>query len=412
MQISPDNAEVPVPTAEARLTRTIRLGSGPLRAAIKECLAVEGLPTRCGSAAFENAPTEPAHATVVQRLIDSGDFTITHLAGMHELAFGMTGENRAYGTPLNPNWPDRITGGSSSGAAAAVAAGDVDVAIGTDTGGSVRLPAACCGVWGFKPTFDRLSRRGAIPRQSSLDCVGPIASDIQTIIRAMRAMDPTFEPAELSREPRLGRVKTSADGFIETAIDEALCESAVVQRSLPGLDAAFDAGMTIINAELAEAFGDLARSDASLGDDVRQRLLRAMATTREAVERAELVRQTFSAEIDAALEGIDVLVLPTLPTAPPTWAEARNPVNILPLSKYVRPFNLSGHPAISIPLKSANGLPASLQLVGVRERTNCCARWLCSLPAVHSRCPCEIESRKAYGGFEAVRKIGLTVPFL
>lgn len=354
----------PIATAKARLTHTMQLGNGSIRTAIKECLAVEGLPTRCGSSAFEAAPPEKAHATVVQRLIDSGRFSITHLAGMHELAFGMTGENRAFGTPLNPHWPDLITGGSSSGAAAAVAAEEVDVAIGTDTGGSIRLPAACCGVLGLKPTFGRLPRHGAIPRKSSLDCIGPIASTIEMIVLAMQAMDPFFRPTELAKTIRLGRVVTDGSLEIETAVNDALREQVVVMRSLPGLDRAFMAGMTVINAELGEAFGDLARSNASLGADVRGRLLAALSTTNEAVDDAEKIRRIFSAQVDAALEGVDALVMPTLPIVPPTWAEACDPQNVLPLSRFVRPFNLSGHPAITLPLRSTKGFPVGLQLIG------------------------------------------------
>ena len=182
------------PTAEAALTRAFILGTpGGLRVAVKECLGIEGLPTRAGSAAFEDAPPEQTHSAVVSALLSSG-CQIIGTANMHELAFGMTGANGHTGTPLNPRWPDRIPGGSSSGSASLVAQGKVDFAVGTDTGGSVRQPACCCGVYGLKPTFGRLSRRGAVPVGSSLDCIGPFAATATMLTRAMAAMDPGFTP--------------------------------------------------------------------------------------------------------------------------------------------------------------------------------------------------------------------------
>ena len=100
---------------------------------------------------------------------------------MHELAFGITGINHAFGTPINPKYPELIPGGSSSGSAAAVAAKQADFTLGTDTGGSIRMPAACCGVYGLKPTFGRVSREGVYPPSSSLDCVGPFANSVEMI---------------------------------------------------------------------------------------------------------------------------------------------------------------------------------------------------------------------------------------
>ncbi len=144
------------------------------------------------------------HADVVANLLSAG-CRIVGKTKMHELAYGMTGINAFEGTPINPRYPDRIPGGSSSGSAAAVAAGLVDFAIGTDTGGSIRQPAICCGVIGFKPTFGRVSRKGALPAQSSLDCIGPFARNLSMIERAMSAIDPTFQPrASIARSASAG----------------------------------------------------------------------------------------------------------------------------------------------------------------------------------------------------------------
>lgn len=159
--------------------------------AIKDSIDVAGYPTTAASRALADAPPAPRHAQVVQRLLDAG-WRITGKTNMHELAFGMTGINDFTGTPLNPQDHARIPGGSSSGSASAVGLRLVDAALGTDTGGSVRCPAACCGVIGLKPTFGRVSREGVAPHQTSLDCVGPFARDMNTVIDVMLAIDPSF----------------------------------------------------------------------------------------------------------------------------------------------------------------------------------------------------------------------------
>ncbi|WP_240453861.1 amidase [Chachezhania antarctica] len=345
------------------MTRSLDLGTpGGLTVAVKECLAIEGLPTRAGSAAFEDAPAATAHATVVTQLISSGCH-LTGRANMHELAFGMTGANAHCGTPLNPNWPDRIPGGSSSGSAVLVAAGEVEFAVGTDTGGSVRQPAACCGVYGLKPTFGRISRAGALPVGSSLDCIGPFARNTEMLARAMEAMDPTFT-ALPARMGRLAAVTVTADAEVAEAFRKATGTLAVAQPvTLPHLEDAFHAGMTVISAELATEFGALVLSNATLGADVRARILKGCEVTTADLAEAEAIRAVFTAEVDAALETVDALLLPTLPSVPPTWDQAEDPAAIPPLTRFVRPFNLSGHPALTIPILTDAGLPAGLQLV-------------------------------------------------
>src|SRR5690606_8879821 len=145
------------------------LGGSGRRVAIKDSIDIAGYPTRSGSHAFADAPPATRHAHVVQAVLDAG-WQIVGKTSLHELAFGVTGINDWSGTPVNPQAPDRVPGGSSSGSAVAVAAGLADIAIGTDTGGSVRVPAACCGIAGLKPTYGRVSRIGAQPAVSSLDC--------------------------------------------------------------------------------------------------------------------------------------------------------------------------------------------------------------------------------------------------
>lgn len=355
-------------------------GSGPTLA-VKDCIDIAGWPTRCGSAAFDDAAPASEHAAVVRSVLDAG-CRIVGKANMHELAYGMTGINARFGTPVNPLWPDRIPGGSSSGSAVAVAAGMCDFAIGTDTGGSVRQPAICCGIVGIKPTFGRISREGVSPAASSLDCVGALAQNVPMMIRAMEAMDPTFTAMELSDAPRLAAIDLSHRGNCDPVATEAVMRQITVEEtvSLASFDAAFQAAMTVIGHETAAAFGHLLDEEAPLGADVRTRLELARNITPQALADAEATRHRFVAEVDAALEKFDALITPAMPFLPPRLADVEDAGRVLELTWFLRPFNLSGHPAIVLPVVDpAAPLPVGLQLVGRRnEDARLCAiaQWL------------------------------------
>lgn len=354
-------------TGNALLSRFHLGGSGPT-VAIKDCIDIAGQPTCGGSAALADAAPAGAHADVVSKLIDAG-WQITARANMHELAYGMTGINDWNGTAINPQDPARMTGGSSSGSASAVGAGLVDLSIGSDTGGSIRLPAACCGVIGFKPTYGRVSRAGAYPAVSSLDCVGPFARSMDLIISAMASIAPGFDHAAATAPMADARVKlvtVQADADIAQAIAAAFAASGWQGSpwTAQHMHAAFEAGMTLINRETHDAFGHLLGLG-KLGADIEKRLSAAADTTDAAVAQAEAVRAAFSAEVDAALASADALLLPTLPALPPTLEAIGQGTSVLMLSSLVRPFNLSGHPALSIPVPIAGSpLKAGLQLVG------------------------------------------------
>ena len=353
----------------------LSIGDGRLRVVIKDCIDIAGTITGCGSAVLADAALSARHAELVARLIDSGDVTIVGKANMHEFAYGVTGINNWHGTPVNTRYPGRVPGGSSSGSAAAVAAGLADVGIGTDTGGSIRVPAACCGIYGLKPSFGRISRDGLMPRKSSLDCAGPMADSMAEIEQTMALLDPNFKPEPAPTTMLLGQIAVAADADVDEAVRAAIVSTEVDVRfiALALFVEAFEAGMVLIARETFIAIGCHV-DDPRLGADVRARLRAAGEVGDERVAWAEEVRTRFTASVDEALETVDVLILPTLPIVLPLVTEVAEGKAALRLTELVRPFNLSGHPALTIPIETRAGLPAGIQLVGRRgEDARLCA---------------------------------------
>ncbi|CAE6756625.1 amidase [Paraburkholderia haematera] len=351
------------------LIQTLSLGGTGPSIAIKDTIDIAGYATTAASRALAGTPPATQHAEVVARLIDAG-WHIVGKANMHELAFGMTGINDYTGTPENPQDASRIPGGSSSGSAAAVGLKLADAALGTDTGGSIRGPAACCGVIGLKPTYGRVSRHGVAPRESTLDCVGPFAREMQMIVAAMQAITADFDlhaaNATQTGALNVGIVQVDAMPDILDAVARAADQTDCGARTvaLAGFAAAFEAGLAIINAETSHAFGHLVATG-KLGADLDARLRAAAKTTAAQCNAAESVRRQFTAAVDHALESVDVLILPTLPALPITLDEARGGASVIAMSSLIRPFNLSGHPALSLPLPiDGSALKAGLQIVG------------------------------------------------
>ncbi|WP_460275938.1 amidase [Celeribacter sp. ULVN23_4] len=382
------NAQVP---SAATLVGKLSIGEAGPTVVVKDCIDIAGTVTGCGSRAFADAAPAARNAAVIDALLEAG-CKIIGKANMHEIAFGMTGVNGFTGTPVNPMWPDRIPGGSSSGSAVAVAAGLCDFAVGTDTGGSVRQPATCCGVIGIKPTYGRVSREGLTPVNSSLDCPGVFARDMDMLSKAMAAMDPTFTPETLIHAPKLGRIKSEGvDAEVGDPLVYALMDAYpdMPYELLPSFAAAFDAGMVVMSHEMAQAFGPMLDAGAPFGPDIAARLANAQKVTEAQRAEAEDIRRRFTAEVDALLDTYDALVMPSLPTVPPTLDEAKDPQNVLSLTRFQRPFNLSGHPAITLPARSNAGLPIGLQIIGGRgEDTKLCAiaSWIAScIPLFQSK---------------------------
>ncbi|MDD2047694.1 amidase [Pseudomonas putida] len=340
-------------------------GTGP-SVMVKDTIDIAGSPTRASSRALEQAEPARQHAEVVQRLLDSG-CRITGKTSLHELAFGTTGINHYTGTAVNPRFPALIPGGSSSGSAAAVAAGLADFSLGTDTGGSVRVPACCCGIFGFKPSFGRVSRQGVMPAFTTLDCVGPFAASLPMLIKAMAIIDPAFSPANPPASVKIGVLGVPASAAVNAVVQAALNASGQVLEPVEceDFEAAYSAGMVIINRETHAACAHLLATG-KVGADIAGRLQAAGTMTDAAVAEAERVRERFSAQVDAALERYDILALPTMPDFPLRVEDAADTRAVLGMTSLVRPFNLSGHPAVTLPLSSAEGLPVGLQLVGAK----------------------------------------------
>jgi amidase len=340
---------------------------GPVRLAVKDLIDVAGLPTTAGSRAVaESAGPAAADAPCMAGARAAG-VSIVGKVNLHELAFGAAGVNEYFGTPVNPLDPDRVPGGSSSGSGVAVADGDADIAYGSDTGGSIRVPAAFCGITGLKTTHGRVSLQGVWPLAPSLDTIGPMARDVAGVAAGMALLEPGFA-VDAAPAVRVGRIRPAGcdvDPVIDEAVDAALLRSGleIVSIDLPGWQQARDAAGTIIDTEAAESNRALLDDPAKrelLSANVRKRLEEGETVTPAEVAAARAFRPRWRAEMSAAMTDVDVLVLPTVCFFPPPLT---NPFGV-PYTALTNPVNLSGFPAVALPVPSTNRLPASLQLIG------------------------------------------------
>lgn len=227
---------------------------GPgLRVAVKDLIDVAGLPTTAGSLAVADlarpAAADAACLTGLRAAIARGQACLAGKVNLHEMAYGISGINTAFGTPVNPLDPALVPGGSSSGSAVAVATGEADIAYGSDTGGSIRIPAACCGVAGLKTTWGRVPLGGVWPLAPSLDTVGPLARDVAGLVTGMALLEPGFT-VSAGPPAAVGRVTMETDPAIATAVDAALAATGwqISPVVLRGLDAAMTAAMTVLDA--------------------------------------------------------------------------------------------------------------------------------------------------------------------
>ena len=373
--------------------------------AVKNLFDVAGRPTRAGSRIRRDAAPAAQDATLVQRLEAAGAVLMGSL-NMDEFAYGFTTENTHDGPTRNPHDPTLVAGGSSGGSAAAVAAGQVPLTLGSDTNGSIRVPASLCGVFGLKPTYGRLSRQGAFPFVASLDHVGPLARSVDLMAHAYDAMqgpdlqDPAcaqrpVEPVQplLWRGANGLRVATLGGWFLAhsgpaagAAVERvATALGASTQIEWPEVDRARAAAFLITNAEGAALHLDELRHHAhELEPLSRDRFLAGALLPAAWVHQAQRLRRWFATQVAATFLDVDVLLAPATPcTAPPIGTEwldiagrrlpARPSLGLL-----TQPISCIGLPVATVPVwgcdPAAPHLPIGVQLIAAPWREEFCLR--------------------------------------
>ena len=351
----------------AFISRAAITSSSRLRLAVKDIIDVAGFVTTAGSRAIANcADTAEEHAECVTLCL-AGGAEVVGKTNLHELAVYATGINPWFGTPRNPLDASLIPGGSSSGSAVAVACDEADVALGTDTGGSIRIPAACCGVTGLKPTYGQVSLRGVRPLAPSLDTVGPMARNISMLKRGWNLLN-AHPPAAAQPARRVGRIRTTGVPAIERAIDSALGDSEleVTFVDMPDPRMGQESFSAIFDAELWNSDHSLLDLPEELGDDVEM-AIRSGASSVPYLAAAHVMGAAWRAKLLELFQSAELLVLPTIPVFPPTLTQAKiDPRNVIhDLVRHTSPFNLAGLPALALPIPVMSGtIPASMQLVG------------------------------------------------
>jgi aspartyl-tRNA(Asn)/glutamyl-tRNA(Gln) amidotransferase subunit A len=390
------NAFITVVDKEAReqaraADREIRCGAyrGPLHGipiSLKDLIDQHGVPTTAASRVREGH-VAACDAPITARLREAGAVLVGK-TNLHEFAFGTTSDDTAFGAVRNPNDPSRSPGGSSGGSAVAVVTGMSVASIGTDTGGSIRIPAAACGTVGLKPAWGDVPCEGVVPLCRSLDHVGPLARSVPDawLIYLVLRGDLTAArwPLPAPRPIRGMRLGVPRQYFHDVLDDDvrarfaaslAWLRQAGAQTVDVGIPHAPDIPPVYLHTSLPEAAayhaGWLASASERYTRNVRLRLEMGRYVLAEDYVRAQDARTVLRREVDAALEGCEALVLPTLPIpAPPIGATTVDvagtpqPVRGMML-RLTQLFNLTGHPAVSMPIgDTPAGLPCGLQLVG------------------------------------------------
>jgi len=387
--------------------------------AVKDNISTAGVRTTCGSAMLEDY-VPPYDATVVERLRAAGAEVIGK-TNMDEFGMGTTTETSHFGPTRNPHDVEHVPGGSSGGSAAAVAAGEADLALGSDTGGSIRCPAAWCGVVGIKPTYGLVSRYGLVAYANSLEQIGPIAPTVEEAAELLAVLAGPDERDATTRHDTAGThpgadtdYADAADGDVEgmtvgvptelvdevegpvrerfdDALDQLEADGATLETvSIPSVEHAVAAYYVIA---MSEASSNLARFDgvryglsggydgnwndtyarsreAGFGDEVKRRILLGTYALSAGYQekyyaKAQDARAGIRADFEAAFDSVDVLASPTMPVAPPKLGESLDdPLTMYLIDANTVPVNLANLPAISVPMGDVDGLPVGMQFVG------------------------------------------------
>lgn len=352
---------------------------------VKDLMAVQGVPLSGGGRAW-GRDVCARDTEVVARLKRAGA-VVVGLANLHEFAYGITSANPHFGRVVNPAAPDRIPGGSSGGTAAAIAAGIAELGLGTDTAGSIRIPAACCGVVGFKPSYDALPRDGVMDLAPTLDHVGPMARSVEgaaalfAAMLGLRSLPPwRFTGLAGRTVMRLGgHFEQPLDPEVRGALDEAQAAlradgAAVMEGLIEGMELASAIQLITIAPEASAVHaGRLKARGADYGEDVRVRLEMGQFLPGHWYVKAQRMRSRLVASIESAFEHADFLLCAALRAPAPPVGAARVRIGDADyalqtaVTQLTLPFNLSGLPAISIPWRvSRDGVPICLQLVAAR----------------------------------------------